>query len=120
MHINGYPVAYGVIMFTVGLVARTRFKGHWAHRAGMILFGTAAFLLTLGVIPWQQALATLTDSGAGLVGLLIVALFAAGGVWWESAHQHRERRLRAHVYAVAAGISVLVLIGNSARLLSEA
>jgi drug/metabolite transporter (DMT)-like permease len=117
MHIYGYPVAIGLLAFATG--AGLWHRG-WLHRVAMGFFGLAAFLLAIGVTPWYNALARLTSTGTGTVVLLIVVIFAVLGTWYEMTHKRRERRTATHILPVAIGTALVMLIGNSARLLREA
>ena len=117
MHIYGYPVALGLLAFAIG--AGLWHRG-WVHRVAMGFFGLAAFLLAIGVTPWYDSLARLTSSGTGTVALLIAVIFAALGFWYEMTHKRRERRAVAHILPIVCGTALVLLIGNSARLLREA
>jgi hypothetical protein len=117
MHIHGYPVALGLLAFAVG--AGLWHRG-WVHRFAACMFVLAAFLLGIGIIPWQDALAGLTGTGTGAVALLIVAIFTGLGFWYELSHKREARHHHAHILAMACGTAVVMLVGNSARLLREA
>jgi hypothetical protein len=131
----GLPAGIGALLIAAAAILRyhhhrtpgTKGKaGEWlrkislSHRVSMVLFLAGAGFLALGVLPWQNALATLAGTGAGLIVMLAVALFAALGFWLEIRHHHASKRARAHVYAVIAGSSLVMLILNGARLLREA
>jgi len=72
------------------------------------------------VLPLQNALATLTGTGAGLVTLLIAGFFCFVGFWFEMRHHHGARRARGHVYGTITGISAVMVLLNGARLLKDA
>lgn len=137
MHIPGYGVPAGIGVLLIAGAATLRYHhgrtprtggraGDWlrkvslAHRVSMIAFLAGAAFLALGVLPWQDALATLTGTGEGQIAVLAVAFFAALGFWYEMRHHHEHKRARAHVYGVITGTSLVTLILNGARLLHEA
>ena len=58
MQIYGYPAGIGVLAVALGVALRLIHpKSGWLHRASMVAFVAGAFLLALGVVPWQDALA---------------------------------------------------------------
>lgn len=116
-HIHGYPVAYGAVLSAIGLGLWHR---RWLHRAAMVAFAFAAAFFVLGVVPLQDALAELTSTGPGLVVLLIVTVLFGAGFVYEMRNKRRDARHLAHICAGVTAVAVLLLIGNSARLLAEA
>lgn len=115
--IHGYPVAYGVVLFAAGLGLWHR---KWLHRVAMVAFALAAAFLVLGFVPLLDALAKLTSTGPGLVGLLIIAMLFGAGTVYEVRNKRKDGRHLAHICAGVTAIAVLLVIGNSARLLAEA
>ena len=115
--INGYPVAYGVLVAGAG-AALWHYRR--LHRVAMAAFGFAAVLLTIGIVPWFDALARLTSGGPGTIVMLIVAMFAALGFVHEMRSRRKDARVHAHMCAVILGTSLVLILGNAARLLSEA
>ena len=115
--IHGYPVALGAIAFVTGAVL-WRYKK--LHRLSAIGFGLGAFFLAVGVVPWLEALASLTASGTGITVLILVDIVSGFGAWYEAVCKHMHHRIRTPVLMVAFGTAVVLTIGSASRLLREA
>jgi hypothetical protein len=117
IHIHGYPTALGAISFAVGAIL-WRYKK--LHRWSGLGFALGAFFLAIGVIPWLDALATLTGSGTGTVVLLIIDVISFAGIIFEVILKHQHHRIRTPVLAVTGGTCLVVTLGILGRLLTEA
>src|SRR5215469_4943179 len=115
--INGWLAGEGVIALAVGILL---WRYRWLHRAAMVIFFFAAALLTVGITPWFDALARLTTSGAGSVGLLVAALATGAGTAYELRIRRRHARVHSHVTAALFAVSIVMVAGSAGRLLSEA
>ncbi len=146
MHIpiDGYAVAYGVIAIAIGvLIWMPRWHIRVLHPVSMVAVLIGFVYLTIGVRPWLDALARLTSSGPGFVGLLIVAAFGAAVFLYEITRSrrddggkgdgkdggnggrkgdHKDDRARAYALAGAGifGAAMIVVIANAGKLLREA
>jgi hypothetical protein len=119
MHITtvGSVAAYGLIAFFAGIMLWRYKKG---HRFQAIFLGLAAALFAISVVPWTDALASLTSSGTGLAVLVIVMIVSGFGFWFEAIRKHMHHRIRTPVLAITFGTALVLTIGNAARLVKEA
>jgi hypothetical protein len=117
MQIHGYPVAYGILFFAAGLGL---WHKKWLHRVAMVAFALAAAFFAIGIVPLQDALARLTGNGPGLVVLVVVALLFGFATVFELRNKRKDARHLAHICAGVTAVASVMVIANSARLLSEA
>jgi hypothetical protein len=117
MQIHGYPFAYGVIAFALGLGL---WHKKWLHRVAMVLFAAASVLFVLGIVPLQDALAHLTSTDVGLVVLVIVTALAGLAFAVEIRSGRKDSRHLAHICAGITAISGILVFANLARLGREA
>lgn len=114
---HGYPVAAGAI---IGFLALRLWHYHKMPRITAWLFGISAFLLTVGVTVWLDALAGLTGTGTGLTVLAAVLLI--GGISWyfEGVRKHKHHRIWTPVLGIVFGTAVVLGFALWPRILHKA
>lgn len=127
LHIIGYPVAVAVVLgaSAIGLRAYSHKAGNarwarWArHLTHWLIFGAVA-CATVGVGAWVDAVAGLLSSGTGVVVLLILLLLSGAGFVFEVVLRHMHHHIRTPVISGVFGVTLMMAIGESGRLLSRA
>lgn len=99
---HGYPVAAGAIL---GLIGMRLWHYHRMPRVQAALFAASAFLLTVGVTLWLDALAGLTGTGTGLTVLIVVLALGGLGAWFEVVHKHKHHRVLTPLICVVFGVA---------------
>jgi hypothetical protein len=102
-----YPsvLALGVVAIGLGCTL-------WAykklHRIAAWLMGFGAFVLTVAVVPWRNALAALVASPSGLVVLFGVTAVAFICFVFEAIAKHKHHRIRTPVIAATLGVTLVM------------
>lgn len=102
---HGYPIAAGVVL---GIIAMRLWHYHKAPRIQAFLFTAAAFLLTVGVTVWLDALAGLTATGTGLTVLLVVIVLGGLAFWYEVIKKHKHHVIWTPVVGIVFGTAVVL------------
>lgn len=102
---HGYPIAAGAIL---GIIAMRLWHYHKLPRFQAFLFTAAAFLLTVGVTVWLDALAGLTATGTGLTVLAVVLLLGGLAFWFEVIKKHKHHVIWTPVVGIVFGTAVVL------------
>ncbi len=99
------PLALGLVFTGLGFLLWGYRK---MHRFTAWFIGVGSCFLTVAIVPWRNALASLVGSTSALVvllGLTVAAIIAFG---FEAVAKHKHHRIRTPVIAATLGV-VLVL-----------
>ena len=102
---HGYPIAAGVVL---GIIAMRLWHYHKLPRFQAFLFTASAFLLTVGVTVWLDALAGLTATGTGLTVLAVVLLLGGLAFWFEVIKKHKHHVIWTPVVGIIFGTAVVL------------
>lgn len=114
--INWLAFGFGALLLTAG---GALWAYHRLPRPQAWLMGAGAFIVTVAVVPWHNALAAVTQTATGQVWLAVLTLAAVIGFWFEAVLKHKHHRVRTPVIAATLGVlAVLVWADYHAMLAS--
>src|SRR5271156_3583507 len=89
------------------------------HRVSAWLLGAGAFVCTVAIPVWRNALAGLVQTGAGLVVLTFLTVAAIVAFVFEAIMKHKHHRIRTPVIAVTLGIVLVLAIADFSAMLAS-
>jgi hypothetical protein len=108
--------ALGLVLFGLGAVL-------WAykklHRVTAWLMGAGAFILTVAIVPWRDALAGLVSTPTGLVVLTGMTIASGIAFLFEAIAKHKHHRIRTPVVAATLGVTLVLAIADGSAMISS-
>ena len=89
------------------------------HRITAWLIGAGAFILTVAIVPWRNALAGIVGTPAGLVWLTGLTVASAIAFMFEAVAKHKHHRIRTPVIAATLGVTLVLAIADVSDMLSS-
>lgn len=109
-------LALGVVVTGLGFLL-------WAykklHRITAWLIGAGAFVLTLAIVPWRDALAGMVGSASALVFLFGLTACGCIAFAFEAIAKHKHHRIRTPVIAATLGVCLVLAIADAQLMLAS-
>jgi hypothetical protein len=110
------PLAAGVGALALALA-------FWAYhrmpRVQAALFCVAGFTVTVGVVPWLDALAGMASTPTGLTVLTVAVILGTLATWAEVIRKHKHHKIRTPVIAGTFGVTLVLAIADGAALIAN-